>query len=149
MITQLTEGVDKIEAGIGEKAGLFVQNLSVFVGGVVISLVKNWKLTLVPLACLPLVFISFAAVGFIVQKLSSQERAAYSRANRVAGEVFSAIKTIFAFEGQKRELKRYSGELLEAERVGLKRAIIFNFSKLIGMHGQIFEFTIDLVREKF
>ena len=119
-----------MEAGIGEKAGLFVQHLSVFVGGVVIGLVKNWELTLVGLACLPVVCVAFAAVGFAVKKLSAQERAAYSRANGIAGEVLSAIKTVYAFEGQKRELKRYSGELVEAERVGLKRAVVFNFSKI-------------------
>ena len=130
LITQLTEGVDKVETGIGEKAGLFVQHLSVFVGGVVLSLVKNWELTLVALACIPVVCAAFASVGFVVRKLSAQERAAYSRANGIAVEVLSAIKTIFAFEGQKRELKRYSGELMEAEKVGLKRAVIFNFSKI-------------------
>ena len=121
--------MDKIEAGLGEKAGLFVQHLSVFAGGVVISLIRNWELTLVSAACLPIVCAAFAAVGFVVRKLSAQERAAYSRANGIAGEVLSSVKTIFAFEGQKRELNRYSKELLEAERVGLKRAIIFNFSK--------------------
>ena len=94
-----------------------------------ISLVKNWELTLVASACLPIVCVAFAAVGFVVRKLSDQERAAYSRANGIAGEVLSSIKTIFAFEGQKRELKRYSGELVAAERAGLKRAIMFSFSK--------------------
>ena len=90
---------------------------------------NNWELTLVSLAFIPVVCVSFASVGFAVRKLAAQERAAYARANGIAGEVFSAIKTIFAFEGQKRELRRYSGELLEAERVELKRSVIFSFSK--------------------
>ncbi|VDM16862.1 unnamed protein product [Hydatigera taeniaeformis] len=127
LITRLTEGVDKIEAGVGEKAGLFVQNLFVFIGGVVISLIKNWELALVSAAFFPLVGASFAAVGFIVRKLSAKERAAYSRANGIAGEVLGAVKTIFAFEGQARETKRYSEELSEAENVGLKRSTIFGF----------------------
>ena len=129
LITQLTEGVDKIEAGIGEKLGLFVQHLSVFAGGLVLSFTYNWELTLVSVACLPVVCIAFAAVGIVVRKLSAQERAAYSRASGIAGEVLSAVKTVFAFEGQKRELKRYSQELVEAEKIGLRRAMIFNFSK--------------------
>ncbi|CDI97806.2 ATP binding cassette sub family B [Echinococcus multilocularis] len=96
LITRLTEGVDKVEAGVGEKAGLFVQNLFVFIGGTVISLVKNWELALVSAAFFPLVGGSFAAVGFVVRKLSAEERAAYSRANGIAGEVLGAVKTIFA-----------------------------------------------------
>lgn len=129
MITRLTEGVDKVEAGVGEKVGLFVQNLFVFIGGVIISLIKNWELALVSAAFFPLVGASFAAVGFVVRKLSAKERAAYSRANGIAGEVLGAVKTIFAFEGQVRETKRYSEELSEAEEVGLKRSTIVGFGK--------------------
>ncbi|KAH9278188.1 Multidrug resistance protein 1 [Echinococcus granulosus] len=127
LITRLTEGVDKVEAGVGEKAGLFVQNLFVFIGGTVISLVRNWELALVSAAFFPLVGGSFAAVGFVVRKLSAEERAAYSRANGIAGEVLGAVKTIFAFEGQAREAKRYAEELSGAEKAGLKRSTIFSF----------------------
>ncbi|KAM3180235.1 hypothetical protein ACTXT7_016685 [Hymenolepis weldensis] len=127
LITRLTEGADKIEIGIGEKAGLFVQHISVFIGGAVISFIYNWELSLVAAAFFPLVAGSFAAVGFITRKLSAKERAAYSRANSVAGEVLSAVKTVFAFEGQSRESERYSVELYEAEKVGLKRSTIVGF----------------------
>ncbi|KAL5969731.1 ATP-dependent translocase ABCB1 [Taenia solium] len=131
LITQLTEGVDKIEAGLGEKAGMFVQNLFVFIGGVVISLIKNWELALVSAAFFPLVGASFAGVGFVIRKLGAKERAAYSRANGIAGEVLGAVKTVLAFEGQEKETKRYAEELSEAEKVGLLRSIIFGF--VLGM----------------
>ncbi|VDO00266.1 unnamed protein product [Rodentolepis nana] len=127
LITRLIEGTDKIEIGIGEKAGLFVQHISVFLGGAVMSFIYNWELSLVAAAFFPLVAISFAAIGFVVRKLSAKERAAYSRANGIAGEVLSAVKTVFMFEGQSRESKRYSVELQEAEKVGLKRATIVGF----------------------
>lgn len=129
LITRLTEGVDKVEAGLGEKAGMFVQNLFVFIGGTVISLAKNWELALVSAAFFPLVGASFAADGFVTRKLSAKERAAYSRANGIAGEVLGVVKTIFAFEGQEKETKRYAKELSEAERVGLKRSTLFGFGK--------------------
>ena len=129
LISQLTEGVDKIEAGIGEKLGLFVQHLSVFIGDLVMSFVYNWELTLVSVTCLPIVCIAFAAVGIVARNLSAQEGYAYSQASGIAGEVLSAVKTVFAFEGQTREVKRYSRELVEAERIGLKRAVIISCSK--------------------
>nr|CDS25881.2 ATP binding cassette subfamily B (MDR:TAP) [Hymenolepis microstoma] len=127
LITRLIEGTDKIEIGLGEKAGLFVQHISVFLGGAVISFIYNWELSLVAAAFFPLVAMSFAAIGFVVRKLSAKERAAYSRANGIAGEVLSAVKTVFMFEGQSRESERYSVELYEAEKVGLKRATIVGF----------------------
>lgn len=41
-----------------------------------------------------------------------------------------AIRTIFAFEGQKTELKRYSSELDEAEKCGIKMSTSVNGSEL-------------------
>lgn len=108
---------------------MFVQNLFIFIGGAVISLIKNWELALVSAAFFPLVGASFAAVGFVTRKLGAKERAAYSRANGIAGEVLGAVKTILAFEGQERETKRYAEELSEAEKVGLLRSIVFGFGK--------------------
>ncbi|KAM7533954.1 hypothetical protein Aperf_G00000117604 [Anoplocephala perfoliata] len=127
LITRLTEGADKIEMGIGEKAGLFVQNVFVFIGGLVISLIWNWKLALVAASFFPLVAVSFSAAGFVVRKLSAKEQAAYSQANAIAGEVLYAVKTVFAFEGQSRETKRFSEMLHEAERVNLKRSVAVGF----------------------
>ena len=129
LITQLTEGVDKIEAGIGEKAGLFVQQVGIFVGGLVTSFVQNWELSAVAAAVVPLILSSFIVVAFVVKKLNSLERAAHARANGIAGEVLESVKTVFAFEGQRREVERYSTELLEAERVSLKRAVALNVGK--------------------
>lgn len=138
LITQLTEGVDKIEIGIGEKVGMFVQQVSLFAGGMIVAFLKNWELSVVAAAVVPLVLSSYIAVALVVRKLNSLERAAYARANGIAGEVLESVKTVFAFEGQKRELKRYSQELLEAERVGFKRAIIFNLSKSISIFCRMF-----------
>lgn len=54
--------ISKIEEGIGEKLGLFIYFESVFVCGVIMALVKGWKLTLVCLISLPL---SAAIMGSI------------------------------------------------------------------------------------
>ncbi|KAL5108852.1 ATP-dependent translocase ABCB1 [Taenia crassiceps] len=129
LITRLTEGGDKVEAGLGEKAGVFVQNLFAFTGGTVISLVKNWEL--VSAAFFLLVGTSFAAVGSVVRKMSAKERAAHSRASGIAGEALGAVRAIFAPEGQERGTKRYAEELPKAERVGLKRSSVFGFDASI------------------
>ncbi len=126
-ITRLTEGVDKIEAGLGEKAGIFVQYILIFVGGIVIGYTKNWELSLVATAIFPPVVVAFAAMGMVIRKYTVKERKAYSKANGIAGEILSSIKTIFAFEGQERELKRYTSELSTAEKLGIKKSTLFNF----------------------
>ncbi|VDM34108.1 unnamed protein product [Hydatigera taeniaeformis] len=57
---------------------------------------------------------------------------AYERANSIASEALGAIRTIFAFEGQKTELKRYSSELDEAEKCGIKMSLSVVFTMLTG-----------------
>ena len=46
--------IEKIQAGIGEKAALFLQYFSTFIVGFIIAFVHNWKLTLVVAVMLPL-----------------------------------------------------------------------------------------------
>uniref|UniRef100_A0A183TK50 Multidrug resistance protein 1 n=1 Tax=Schistocephalus solidus TaxID=70667 RepID=A0A183TK50_SCHSO len=125
-ITQLTEGVDKIETGIGEKLGLCIQFLLIFVSGLIIGFTKNWKLSLVACSVFPLVVVAVGSMGLIMRKFSVKERVAYSKANGIAGEVLSSIRTIFAFEGQIKEMVRYESELGTAEKLGVRRSILFN-----------------------
>jgi ATP-binding cassette subfamily B (MDR/TAP) protein 1 len=57
LLTLLSD-VNKIKDGIGDKLGSALQFTSTFVIGVLISLAKGWKLTLVVLAISPLLFAS-------------------------------------------------------------------------------------------
>ncbi|VDK39426.1 unnamed protein product [Taenia asiatica] len=126
LITKLTEGVEKIETGIGEKLGIFIQCIIVFVSGLIIGFTKNWRLSLVACAIFPPIAIGFGVLGYVVRKYTSRTQKAYERANGIASEALGAIRTIFAFEGQKTELKRYSSELDEAEKCGIKMSTSIN-----------------------
>lgn len=112
--------MEKINAGLGEKVGIFLQSISILIVGIVISFTKNWELSLVALSLFPLVVFSFALVGVMLNRYTGQAREAYAKANGIANEVLSCIKTIFAFEGQDKELERYSAHLLTAEKLGIK-----------------------------
>ena len=60
---------------------------------------------------------------------SVKEEKEYSRANTIASEALSFIRTVFAFSGQENELDRYSKNLGAAARVSLKKSIIIGFGK--------------------
>lgn len=119
--------INKIKDGIGDKFGNGVQYVATFFIAVLISLIKGWKLTLVILSVSPLIFISsalFTQVNFLLSYsfvfsyflnkilkqlttiLTSNELKSYARAGAVAEEVFTAIRTVFAFNGVKKEHKR-------------------------------------------
>ncbi|XP_072009924.1 ATP-binding cassette sub-family B member 5-like [Engystomops pustulosus] len=121
--TRLTEDVNKINDGIGDKVGHLVQNATSTIGGLVIGLVKGWQLALVILATSPLVALSTALCSKMMVSLTSKELTAYAKAGSVAEEVLSSVRTVVAFGGQEKEIQRYTNNLGEARNIGIKKAI--------------------------
>uniref|UniRef100_A0A8C2Z594 ATP binding cassette subfamily B member 1 n=1 Tax=Cyclopterus lumpus TaxID=8103 RepID=A0A8C2Z594_CYCLU len=121
--TRLTDDVYKIQEGIGDKAGKLIQAVSTFLASFIIGFSKGWKLTLVILAV-----IHSPPAGIFLATFTSKEQAAYAKAGAVASEVISAIRTVFAFSGQEREIKRYIKNLEDAKNVGIKKATYANFA---------------------
>lgn len=131
LITKLTESIDKIESGIGEKVGIFIQCIIIFVSGLAIAFTKNWRLALVGCAVFPPIAIGFGILGWVTRKYTNRSTKAYERANGIASETLGAIRTIFAFEGQKSEHQRYSSHLDEAEKCGIKMSVSLYGGKFI------------------
>ncbi|KAF8565923.1 hypothetical protein P879_02860 [Paragonimus westermani] len=124
LISRLSENIDIIESGIGTKLAEFVQNISGFLAGIVISFALGWKLSLVATAMLPTIVIFFALFGFTVKRFTAKELDAYGRAGAIANEVLFAVRTVMSFGGEQKELKRYTMELTTAESVGIKKSMI-------------------------
>ncbi|KAB1276769.1 ATP-binding cassette sub-family B member 5, partial [Camelus dromedarius] len=126
--TRMTDDINKINDGIGDKIALLFQNMSTFSIGLAIGLVKGWKLTLVTLSTSPLIIASAAMFSRIVITLSSKELSAYSKAGAVAEEVLSSIQTVITFGAQEKEIQRYTQNLKDAKDVGIKKAIASKLS---------------------
>ncbi|KAF7260037.1 hypothetical protein EG68_02390 [Paragonimus skrjabini miyazakii] len=154
LISKLSENTSQIEMGIGTKLGEFVQNITGFVVGIVISFTVRWKLTLVACAMLPLVVIAFTLFGFLMKYYTIKELTAYYRAGSISGEVLAAIRTVVAFGGEKKELCRYTKELDAAEKVGIKKSTaVGGVTGSIGLSifcsaALIFWYGIKLIREE-
>ncbi|XP_051921770.1 ATP-binding cassette, sub-family B (MDR/TAP), member 4 isoform X17 [Hippocampus zosterae] len=124
--TCLVDDVYKIQEGIGDKLGMLIQSFSTLIISIIIALSKGWKFALVILATCPLVGLSAALFSKVLSSFASKEQAAYARAGAVAQEVLSAIRTVFAFSGQKREIERYRKILEDAKKMGMKKMISSN-----------------------
>ncbi|XP_065930084.1 ATP-dependent translocase ABCB1 isoform X2 [Magallana gigas] len=126
--TRLSDDINKIHLGIGDKMGTFIQWMSGFFAGFAIGFAYGWKLTLVILAISPVL----AGVAVLMSKLmsmtSSKELSAYAKAGSVAEEVLGAIRTVAAFGGQTKECNRYNGHLDEAKKSGIKKGITVGWS---------------------
>ncbi|CAF3502579.1 unnamed protein product [Rotaria sp. Silwood1] len=126
--TKLTDDVNKIHDGIGDKLGSTSQFLGAFFTGFILGFVKGWKLTLVILSISPLLFSSAVLFSKLASGLTAMELKAYGKAGAIAEEVFSSIRTVLSYNGQEREEKRYEQHLGEAKRNGIKKGAINGFT---------------------
>ncbi|KAG8443194.1 hypothetical protein GDO86_011850 [Hymenochirus boettgeri] len=126
--SRLTDDVSKINEGIGDKIAMLLQSVTTFFTGFIIGFIKGWKLTLVILAISPIMGLSAAIWAKVLSTFTNKELKAYAKAGAVAEEVLAAIRTVFAFGGQNKEIKRYEKNLEDAKRIGIKKAITANVS---------------------
>ncbi|XP_055537429.1 multidrug resistance protein homolog 49-like [Wyeomyia smithii] len=120
---RITDDLDKLREGIGEKLSIFTYLAMSFVISGIISFFYGWKLTLVMLSCTPIIILSVAVVANMQSTLTEKELKAYSSAGAVAEEVLSSIRTVVAFGGERKELDRYKSRLTFAEENGRKKGL--------------------------
>ncbi|NXO70939.1 MDR1 protein, partial [Phainopepla nitens] len=124
--TRLTDDINKIREGIGDKISIFVQFFSTFVSGLIVGFIYGWKLALVVMSVSPLLAASAGIWSTLLASLTAKELSAYAKAGAVAEEILTAVRTVVAFNGQQKALEKYDANLEMAKRVGMKKSIITN-----------------------
>uniref|UniRef100_A0A663EMC8 ABC-type xenobiotic transporter n=1 Tax=Aquila chrysaetos chrysaetos TaxID=223781 RepID=A0A663EMC8_AQUCH len=126
--TRLTDDINTIHEGIGDKICIFVQFFATFLAGIIIGFIHGWKLTLVILSVSPLLAASAAVWSTLLASLTAKELSAYAKAGAVAEEILTAIRTVVAFNGQQKASAKYDANLEMARSVGVKKSITTNTS---------------------
>ncbi|XP_013164675.1 PREDICTED: multidrug resistance protein 1A-like [Papilio xuthus] len=119
--SKMTDDVVKLEDGIGEKLGTFIFYQSSFVSSVAMALIKGWKLALLCLITFPVTLFLVGMAGLIASRLSKKEAISSGKAGAVAEEVLSAMRTVYAFSGQEKEIERYKTHLDESRKINIKK----------------------------
>ncbi|XP_041104910.1 ATP-dependent translocase ABCB1 [Polyodon spathula] len=125
---RLTDDINTINEGLGDRICIFVQFFCTFVAGFIIGFIYGWKLTLVILSVSPLLAASAAVLSKILASLTSKELSAYAKAGAVAEEILVSIRTVVAFNGQKKAVEKYETNLQAAKELGVKKVITTNIS---------------------
>ncbi|VDK51443.1 unnamed protein product [Gongylonema pulchrum] len=64
LTAQLNENINKIRDGIGDKVGLIVRNITMFLTGIIVGLIYNWRVTLIMFGMGP---VSAALLSFMAR----------------------------------------------------------------------------------
>ncbi|KAG0304859.1 Multidrug resistance protein 1 [Dissophora globulifera] len=121
--SRLSADTQLIFDGLADKLGLCLSSLATFIAGFVIAFTHGWRMSLVLLTSVPLM----AITGSLMVKYSTDSSVdgqdAYAKAGGLAEQAIGSIRTVVAFDGQKRELEKFSNVLETAYKSGVKKAI--------------------------
>ncbi|KAI9478271.1 MAG: P-loop containing nucleoside triphosphate hydrolase protein [Benjaminiella poitrasii] len=121
--TRLASDTQVIQDGISEKFGQFVSLLAQFIAGLIVAFIKGWRVAIIMLACLPLLFGTGRAIAHFITKYVIASQSTYAQAGSIAEQAFQAIRTVYSFTLQKRFSERYQAKLDDACKFGVKRGI--------------------------
>ncbi|KAI3740407.1 hypothetical protein L2E82_30836 [Cichorium intybus] len=100
-----------IGEALGEKVGKFIQLATTFVGGLLISFIRGWRLSLVVSLCMPLMVVAGGYMSFVISKTSAIVQSTYAEAGNVVEETVRGIRTVASFNGEKHSINNYDDRL--------------------------------------
>lgn len=141
--------MEKIKNVINFKFGDFITLMARGTSCTILSLVLAWKFSIVFIALIPIMVISTMKMIQIVKKYTIQEFAAYGEAGRIAQEILSSMRTVYAFGLERTSINKYCGNLEGAENMARKKGLyggifgsisagIFNFLFGIGIYYAVY-----------
>ena len=119
----------------------------------VVAFVYGWDLTLVILSMLPLMSVFGALAAKVQTSFAQKEMEAYGQAGVIAEEVLSAVRTVVAFGGEKKEVARYEEKLEGARSKGVQRGMLtglgggLSFGTMFAMYGLGFWYGIKCIMD--
>ncbi|KAI8896054.1 ATP-binding cassette transporter ABC4 [Globomyces pollinis-pini] len=121
--TRITSDTLLIQDGIGEKLPMAFTSAATFISGFAVAFTKSWKMTLVMMSVVPLIIISVAVMNLVSGRFQTRILSLYSSAGNIAEESISAVRTVTAFNSQKKVSNLYNNSLAGARSEGIKKSI--------------------------
>lgn len=125
--TRLAGDIQLVQDGISERFGQFLMCLAQFIAGCIVAFTKGWRLSILMLVVTPVVVCTGGVMAIFVTKYTVKAQDAYADAGSISEQVFSSIRTIYAFSLQQRFTKLYDDKLQHSMRAGVKRGIVLGF----------------------
>eukprot|EP00027_Filamoeba_sp_ATCC50430_P010288 CAMPEP_0168548552 /NCGR_PEP_ID=MMETSP0413-20121227/4624_1 /TAXON_ID=136452 /ORGANISM="Filamoeba nolandi, Strain NC-AS-23-1" /LENGTH=481 /DNA_ID=CAMNT_0008578867 /DNA_START=143 /DNA_END=1584 /DNA_ORIENTATION=- len=129
LTTRIAGDTIVVQDGMGDKVGLFIQCVCMFICGMIMGFVRGWKMALVILSVVPLIAICGMMMMKLLVSFSTRGQKVYATAGNIAEEVLSSIRTVVAFGGEEKEVARYAKSLDDAAVIGIKKTAIGGIGK--------------------
>lgn len=121
IMSRLTTDTTLLQTVIGSSASMALRSFLTFIGGLILLLVTNLKLTAFVLAGVPIVLVPILLYGRRVRSLSRKSQDTIADVGSHAGEIIQQIKTVQSYTQEANEREAFSGHVESAFEVARKR----------------------------
>jgi len=121
VISRLTNDTTQIQAVIGFGLSMFVRNLLMMCGAVVMLFVTSWKLALLILLGVPFTLIPILLLGARVRRLSRDGQDRVADVSAYVDEAVHEIRTVQAYAHEEADRAAFARHAESAYRVGIDR----------------------------
>jgi subfamily B ATP-binding cassette protein MsbA len=122
LISRLTNDVSQVQSAVTSNLISLASSLVTLVGGVVIIVTRDWRLTLLILAVIPVLTFFAIIIGLRLKRLSQAVSTELGEATNTLEETLSNEKTVKAFTREDYEVNRYSVRVENVFRLAVRRA---------------------------
>jgi len=121
--SRLTADTTLLQSVIGSSLSLFLRNLLMVIGGIVLLFITNPKLTSIVVIALPLVVAPILIFGRRVRSLSRESQDRIADVGSYVSETLGQIKTVQAYNHQVQDEQRFAVTVEEAFETARKRIV--------------------------
>jgi len=121
LMSRLTTDTALLQSIIGSSFSMALRSCLMLIGGLIMLLVTNLKLTLIVIFCVPLILLPMMVYGKKVRKLAASSQDAIADIGTYAGEIIQNIKVVQSYTHEKREQQAFAGEVEKAFIVAKRR----------------------------
>ncbi|XP_020247604.1 ABC transporter B family member 2-like [Asparagus officinalis] len=104
-----------------DRSAILLQNIGMIVTSLIIAFIINWRITLVVLATYPLLVTGHIAEKLFLKGFGGNLSNTYLKANMLAAEAVSNIRTVAAFCSEEKVISLYSRELEGPSKQSFRR----------------------------
>ncbi|KAI9355029.1 P-loop containing nucleoside triphosphate hydrolase protein [Zopfochytrium polystomum] len=124
LATRITTDILLIQDAISDKVPIAASNIFTFIAAFAVAFWRNTKLTAMLIIAIPCIALSVFVMSVIAGRLQSEILRLYSLAGNIAEETFSAVRTVTAFNAQKKQSHKYAERIADARVAGVKKALV-------------------------
>lgn len=125
MVSRLTSDCQTISTTVSTNLNVFLRNGVMLIGALIYMFIMSWRLAMVTFIAVPLVGFITKWYGAFFDKISEKTQDTISKANHVAEEVLSTMRTVRSFACEHREAARFEQHLDTTLEIGKKRSLIY------------------------